>query len=243
MLNLGPLNWQADSYSPYYCKVPDNTLGLRSLLAQEFGPPQKLFLIQGYCLIRSYHPILWAAHYRSMEKLQGPCLEQLCRASSASGLHKGLAETSMATKSEFKVFLRLPVCFSPAGVVPQTTPRETPWIQVSVSESISRELVPEVGARRKQIAVDLEADSPLLQLADSRCSSTGSGLRVNRVSTALGMIEQWKHEAFHRQQAGISDLQMGMNRWVQHLRLWRGLCRRACSVTSVVSNSVQPQGW
>ena len=98
-----------------------------------------------------------------------------------------------------------------------------------------------MGAQRKQIAVDLEADSPLLQLADSRCSGTGGGLRV--VSTALGMIEQWKHEAFHWQQSGISDQQMGMNRWVQHLRLWRGLCMRACSVTSVVSNSVQPQGW
>ena len=60
MLNLGPLNWQADSYPPYYCKVPDNTLGLRPSLAQEFGPPQKLFLIQGYCLTWSYHPILCA---------------------------------------------------------------------------------------------------------------------------------------------------------------------------------------
>ena len=86
-----------------------------------------------------------AAHYRSREKIQGLCLKQLCRARSASGLHKGLAEASMATESEFKVSLHLSVCFSPAGVVPQTTPRETPWIQVSVPESISRELVPEVG--------------------------------------------------------------------------------------------------
>ena len=180
-----------------------------------------------------------AAHYRSMEKIRGLCLKQLCRARSASGLHKGLAEASMATESEFKVSLHLSVCFSPAGVVPQTTPRETPWIQVFVPESISRELVPEVCAQRKQIAVDLEADSPLLQLADCRCSGTGGGLRV--VSTALGMIEQWKHEAFHWQQSGISDQQMGMNRWVQHLRLWRGLCMHACSVTSVMPTLCNPK--